>query len=425
MKAAIYSGVLASNLISLPAPPFNCPTGNCTWDPYATLSVSSQCIDVTSSVTLNCTGDAISEGCNFAAPEDPTLQKLLNGTGSFSIFMIESGIANEFLPVLKPYTNMVGFLSMVQWVKALDLQPGQRVYSNTTYEAVRCIFYLSVREVLVQVSNGVYSEKLLQEYTRPENISTTPTYALNGTDYYFMDPFDFNFPDLVYKPPFARGPPNLNDTFVVPYHSFAMLSSLLIHGDFLNGEVTQAYSSGISGPDIPLMLYQANNVTHAMYTMAEYITTLMRASDSDPLEEEYQNASLITPAQAVTGAVWVQKQFVTVRWAWLTLPAVLLILAILFLLAVFLETQRSCVGLWQSSPLTLFFHGQLSDRPQSIDWKAGSLNTANAMQDSAADLCARIPKDSPGTIEVYPKSDMHGRSRGSAGSTSIEMGTLR
>jgi hypothetical protein len=31
MRASIYNGLLSSNLITLPTPPFNCPTGNCTW----------------------------------------------------------------------------------------------------------------------------------------------------------------------------------------------------------------------------------------------------------------------------------------------------------------------------------------------------------------------------------------------------------
>ncbi|KAI1488194.1 hypothetical protein F5X96DRAFT_671952 [Biscogniauxia mediterranea] len=47
------------------------------------------------------------------------------------------------------------------------------------------------------------------------------------------------------------------------------------------------------------------------------------------------------------------------RWAWLVLPTVLLALSVLFLAAAaaaFVETRRTRIGMWQSSPLTLFLH---------------------------------------------------------------------
>jgi hypothetical protein len=45
LKASIYSGLYSSSVISLPYPPYSCPTGNCTWDPFPTLGVSVQCFD--------------------------------------------------------------------------------------------------------------------------------------------------------------------------------------------------------------------------------------------------------------------------------------------------------------------------------------------------------------------------------------------
>ena len=209
-----------------------------------------------------------------------------------------------------------------------------------------------------------------------------------------MNPFS-ELPDVVYKPPFGRAPPNRNSSFVVPYIAWSVLLSQLVDPNFMNGNVSQSSSSGISGPDIPVFLYRAEHITRALQTMSEYMTISMRASDSA------ENASLIASEQAISGTVWVQKQFVTVRWAWLALPIALLVLAILFLLASFVQTRRRGVGLWQSSPLALFFHSRLNDETQSRGWD--SLSTEDAMQKAAADLCARIPKGARGTVEVCSK----------------------
>jgi hypothetical protein len=249
------------------------------------------------------------------APEDQMLQPLLTHATLWSVLIIQSGIGRSFLPVLQPYANMTGFLSMTQWVKATgtlnENEGAEYIGPNTTFEAVRCVFYLSVKETLVNVKNGLYSEEVLQEYTLTENIPTTPTYTLNGTNYYFNDP-EGNC-SLVYQPPFAKTTPNLNDTFIIPFNSYEMLASQLSAADFLNGNVSTRTSAGLSGPNIPSMLYQADNVTRAMYTMVQYMSNSMRANDSNILQEKQQNSSLIAPEQAIAGGIWVQKQSVTVR----------------------------------------------------------------------------------------------------------------
>jgi len=77
----------------------------------------------------------------------------------------------------------------------------------------------------------------------------------------------------------------------------------------------------------------------------------------------------------------------------------LLILAIFLFLAAYWDTRTSRVGVWQSSPLTLFFHGQLSGEYKTVvncDKKV--LNTAKSMQVVAEDLQAQIMD---GAIEIY------------------------
>jgi hypothetical protein len=218
---------------------------------------------------------------------------------------------------------------------------------------------------------------------------------------------------IVYKPPFAKKPPNTNDTSIVPYNIFDMLSSQL-DGEFLNGNVDTGTSSGLLGEDgagnlhdIVLMLYQANNLTLAMLTMAQYMTTEIRAIDSNIDQQVWANPSLVAPQKSIAGTVLLEKQFVIVEWAWLTLPIVLLILATFLLLAAFVQTRLTRVGLWQSSPLTLFFHGRPRGECKPPGSDEGALNSADGMQKAAGDLRARITKGNCGAIEIYQNVNHH------------------
>jgi hypothetical protein len=414
MKVATYSGLLSSARLSLPPPAFSCLTGNCTWEPFSTLAISSQCVNITSHVSLNCTASGDNQSCNFVAPpDDPTLQHTLEGSNMTTPFMMESInlLEDWVLPVLSPYANVTGFLAMAQWVKALgDLNSsettGGALAPNTTFEAGRCFYYLSVIEIQAQVENGVYSENTLQEYTSVENPLTSPTYTLNttGEQYYMANPFN-DGPTLIYKPPFANTPPNVNDTFVVSPNVFAVVGSQI--PEILNGQVVTGSSSGALGTsDIIQMLYEADNVTQALQNMAIYMTNEIRSSDSEALQNELKNASVIASNQTVAGTTWVPKQFITVEWAWLGLPFALLILAIFLLLAAYWETRTSRIGVWESSPLALFFHGQLSGECKTVvDCDKGALNTADSMRVVAEGLRARIMKGANGMIEIYEIAD--------------------
>ena len=412
MKVAAYNGLLSSNLGTLPNPPFSCSTGNCTWEPFSTLAISSQCINITDQVSLNCTKDT--PDCNLIAPNDPTLQSLLNGSTYNDAFYIEAGPGIRHLPVLESYANMTGFLSLVQWVKARGIGNSggalnSGIHPTTPFEAGRCFFYFSVIEVQVQVTNGVYSQNILQEYTQVQNRPSAPTSILNGTEFFFIDPWDYPMSEtLVYQPAFAKKPPNSNDTFNVPFETFAQLGSLLWSSDFLNGNVSVGFSSGAQGnSENVLLLYEADNIPRAMENLAQYMTTEIRVDDTEILQEEQGNVTFVAAQQAVVGTVWTQQQIVTVEWAWLALPTALLILSIILFTATCLKSNRTDgVGLWASSPLTLFFQGQLSRDLTSLRCSKRELNTAEKMEDAAAGLWAQITTTSlDGTIGVHQKVD--------------------
>jgi hypothetical protein len=397
MEVAMQTGLISGDSLSISNAPFSCPSGNCTWDPFSTLAVGVQCDNITSQVALNCT----SYGCNYYAPNDSLLQEMINST-IWDEFIIESDDEQHFLPVMQQYANVTGFLAMVQWVKASK--------TDHSYEAGRCGFYLSVQEIQAKVSNGVYNESVLQEWTYSDH-ETAPSSLnhpdptkimpqnVNGTNYEVLIP-NIGGPPNIYKPPFAQTQHNLkNDTFEVSYPAWtALCSQFALAPNFLSGSIN-TFDLG-NASDNALMLYNAKSVTGAMYALAKYTTNAIRANATMLLQEQKQDASLIAPENSILGDVWVQTQYVTVSWAWLIFPVVLLVLTGLFLLAAWWETRRVGVGLWQSSPLTLLFHAKFDESACDFVEKE-DLSTADAMKDASKALRAKIPTDARGTIEVY------------------------
>jgi hypothetical protein len=281
--------------------------------------------------------------------------------------------------------------------------------TDHSYEAGRCGFCLSVQETPAEVSNGIYTESILQEWTysdhetppsnsnHPDPTRIMPQNA-NGTDYEILIPI-IGGPHNIYAPPFAQTQHNLkNHTFKVSYQARSALSSqLALVPNSLSG-AKNTFNLG-NASDNALMLYNAKSVTGAMYALAKYTTNAIRANATRILQEQKQDTSLIAPDNSVLGYVWVQTQFVTVSWAWLTLPLLLLVLVILFLLAAWWEIRRIGVGMWRSSPLRPLFNARFTESAR--DFSVKDLRTADTMKDASKALTARIPKDVGGIIEVY------------------------
>ncbi|KAF2805532.1 uncharacterized protein BDZ99DRAFT_501742 [Mytilinidion resinicola] len=428
MQVAMHTGVLSGNLVSFPDPPFMCPSGNCTWNPYNTLAISSKCIDITSHAKIDC-----DSGCHFTASEDIVMQNLLSrvdesggdylndGADQWDPFRMEFVYIPDALPVLRPWADITGLLAMVQWVKATGPET-LTLSSTTTFEAMQCGFYISVQVLVPTVHNGVYSEAVIREYVQSDNANSTPTFTANDTSFYFLNAYEGLTPappNLTYHPPIAtpnQSPTNsTNTTFTFPFNAYYALTSQFLQAGFLTGDITRNATAGMNGPDNAIMLYRAANVTHAMHGLAQYMTTVIRAVGSTILKGDQQNNSVIAADHAVAGSVFVQKQFVAVRWAWLTLPIVLLVLAVVLLAVAWWETRRLGVGLWQSSPLALFFHGRMEGGARGFEG-VGGVDTAEGMRGKAEGLWARIPREARGTVEVYEKDSLgkRGRSVGSS-----------
>ena len=84
LKAAVWGGLFAADIN--PMPPYNCPTGNCTWPEFSTLAVCSSCVSMTEFMQKDCNNDANSSDCGWSLPNGAKLN------GSDSVFSMTPAI---------------------------------------------------------------------------------------------------------------------------------------------------------------------------------------------------------------------------------------------------------------------------------------------------------------------------------------------
>lgn len=68
-----------------------------------------------------------------------------------------------------------------------------------------------------------------------------------------------------------------------------------------------------------------------------------------------QNDSVASPCH---GTAWKGETYVHVRWAWLSFPVTVAVLALFFLFGSIIETAHRDILVWKASNLALLFHGQ-------------------------------------------------------------------
>lgn len=253
-------------------------------------------------------------------------------------------------------------------------------WKNTTFEAVRCFFYVGVREIAASVQNGTYHEVILHEVVHAENM----TGHLNESSLESLG--------ATFRPDFAQN--SSHSEFKLLFTSYQNLVSSLseLIGSGADNIIRGDYSNGYSGPEILRMLYAADNTTKAMENMAHYMTIALRANDTILLRDTSGNSSIIAPSHSINGAGWDQAVFIQARWVWLVLPATILALVVVLLFCVITRSQPDQVGTWKSSPLALFLHAE--GRGVADEHKV--MPTADTLRDVAAGLEMQILRHEKG-----------------------------
>lgn len=151
-----------------------------------------------------------------------------------------------------------------------------------------------------------------------------------------------------------------NTNFQVDGRAQGAMREFMLQEIFLDGNATlsEHYNKDYTS-DLVSLLYNAaapaniNGPQHGRNTkgITDFIGILTRTMTTNV------RSTLSGASSSFDGIAWEQLTFIHVRWAWLVLPLMLDLLAVLFLLSVVIQTVLTKTEIWKSSQMATIFRG--------------------------------------------------------------------
>jgi hypothetical protein len=407
MLGDIYTGIFNFNGSSLVTP--SCPTGDCAWNSssiqpvtsYASLGVCGKCQDSTASLQKSC-GTCSAPTAEYITRTEGDIavgNDVVNITSPYCNYTLPNGLSlagNNVFPTI-PYLNSSGVItnntqfqhlatpftifSMIRagWTtrfengteidNAFDGVPAASYLKNAT--SLECALYPCVRLYNATVVNGTFKEHIIETYQN--ETATTGSMSDDSNSWYNLT---LTIPDtwrLVDKAP---------RIFTV-----AGMGWQGIHAQFQklwNANVTTDSTSPLSeghtycSSDVAQTIFGLNDtgLRKTVDNLAQSMTTNVRQSGS----------------QSAEGIAYQSIPYVSVQWGWITLPALLLIIAFILLASTIFRTKRKGTQLWKGSSLAAFYHPLTGDGRE----KVGGARNNRQLEKIAEDIKVKWTKTDKG-----------------------------
>ena len=312
--------------------------------------------------------------------------------------------------------------------------------SDIVVEAAECGIYLCVKEFASGVVNGILSETsrdissardadsykiTISDVTCEGDCGTYDFQVSTDVDAIFSNETYFTREDLsIQVPPSTpshNGLQHVNvsqagidslSSYILSLFDEGMFKDATIHyTEFIpcvdNGtRIPCAHLSRISGlavgkettqgvaktatdfaPGIMENIWKAPNLTTIFENLANSVTNEMRKNKADQ-------------APPVTGQLGVPRTVLHVRWQWITLPALLLIVSSIFFLLTMIESSKSGTPLWKGSALAVLYHGLEAKVRSTLEhWDLSS-----QMSDASEEVRVRLRRDPTDDGNTIPES---------------------
>lgn len=346
----------------------DCITGNCTFPDYRTIAMCSGCTDI--STQLNSTHlDDVNRSILWELPSGAYLQdqhkglminmssvsvmgKSVENIGTnylrtanqqFDTAMINADIIR--LPRDNPYNSSIAYADRC-W-----LQPCVRTYTSSVELSKTKETLISSNLITAPfLKPGTYDIQM--PYWVPWNLTLMPC-LLNNT---YHDLSNFLHQNESNRTPVQGLLPNNQTAWVPDACTFTYVHPAAFI-EYLTGFLTgYAYTASDTGPYAPLspsymssLCYDGRcnhtSISSWFENVAEAITVHMRQTPLGPDEPAY-------------GQAWAMQTTIKIYWAWLILPASILVFAVLLLLLTIIDSAcKTPNQLWKESPLPLLYYG--------------------------------------------------------------------
>ncbi|EXJ58090.1 hypothetical protein A1O7_05514 [Cladophialophora yegresii CBS 114405] len=389
MYGAIFGGVYNWKA-NYRVQPF-CTTGNCTFsESYTSLAVCSSCHDVTNELRKTCaTQNFTHTSCVDDDVECEDVPTMVEHT--YCNYTLPNGLEMSGLPSanwswaeiggnLDKSVNFGrrGILSVFSTIHASrDTGTSDATIWPGSIQATECGLYYCVQKHTINIVNGSMTERLVDTYdANPTDYDENPGETVvfhpprswtNVSDAAFLDPYDNTPVANVYR---AGGLTDIREAF----HDIWNGSKRVING------LTAPSTTALADMTWTWELDEFSNWTHAI---ASSMNLNIRTNEA---------VWDFNPFPTANGTTYQDQPFISIRWPWITLPAVLAVLALILLLSTIHLSAKKGALPWKGNSLAHFFHPLTSGGRHAI----AEAQTPRQMQSMAERFPVRVQKTESG-----------------------------
>jgi hypothetical protein len=143
---------------------------------------------------------------------------------------------------------------------------------------------------------------------------------------------------------------------------------------------TSSRPSHLYSPPVMEVLWNAGDLSDTFSTLAESITVAMRQPASG--------------GPSVVGKLGTVQTLLKVRWAWISLPLICLVVSAVFLMASILESHRDETPLWKSGGLAYLAHGL----DQSTKERVQHRDLSSEIEEASEGIRVRLHRGDDGVL---------------------------
>jgi hypothetical protein len=379
MKAAAYAGIV-SPLDSTFNMTSSCPSGNCTWPPFQTLGVCSSCTNLTDQITRVPIEPQHYDGggpSNFHLPNgfNLTTKETLESQGlTYMNVSTTAHMYSEAYSTVDDFTfNNLSIAytergSLMIDILVLRLRGLSNAGDDVTF-AQECALQYCVKKISAVQRNGELIETEHDTWTN--NSEPARKFYLG---YLQSDA-------TAWIPLYFLQPPSQDRIFRVGHAAQVQTTSWLDRqlrgtatrqppdaGEFFGSDQIQGIDAAFDQDETGLEQVMAN--------VASAMTTALRMSSSEMAK----------------GVVLVSEVYISIQWAWITLPLLLYVLAVGFVISVAWrcghDTEGVKLHVWKNSLVAALFHGL----DQGLLVKVWHLDEQKLIDEAAKDLKVKLTR---------------------------------
>ncbi|KAJ5169771.1 uncharacterized protein N7500_002554 [Penicillium coprophilum] len=354
LKANIYNSLFNSDP-SRPwaIPRYACSTGNCTWDPIATLEMQANCKNITDHLQVRCiqtnaSSTAISEkfNCSMSLPGGPLWKTY--GNISVDFFFNTSYGTPVGIGAGNPIFYTDEGLRPIQLIGPEKLIEAGIFNHESKWQAIECALKPIVRSFRAEVIEGTYQEETIGLWTNgsitsdPDEIPgyyVRPTWGPDmGADP--KKPFYITSQTIltieIFLKDFFGGHARVSDNSV----RFIPQGDTLYAGTDLVQAISYGNLTGCESKNVEKLRCAMENVAKAM-------SKTFRDNSFMPDIPQENPASL--------GHAKSNMTYVAIHWQWIILPALVWLLGAITLLGSMWKSRKAMTPIWKNDPMPLLF----------------------------------------------------------------------